>query len=179
MPLACTAERVICFSEGAECALTLSSIPGEDRQVKLATMECLGTDGMCFRMMVPDAATESMPLYITSQGRCIFNGVDVVDDTNPDISTSAVRVHGVIKADGYIGLPPSIQKLETNPANGSIMATWSDNTTTSTPILSGRIDQAIQDINDYVKEAVTAINNRLDAFEARIWPESEKNGALG
>jgi hypothetical protein len=51
-----------------------------------------------------------------------FNGTDVVDDDDPDISTCVVRVHGVVKADDE-GLPTVVSSIEIDADYGNIIYT--------------------------------------------------------
>jgi hypothetical protein len=163
MPLSCTNERVICFSNGSECALSLSSMPTPSaRPVTLATLECLDTDGLCVRVLSSDRVNESLPLLITKDGRCIFNGVDVVEDTDPDVSSCSVRVHGILKADGFIGTARTLVTLETDTQNGKLVATWSDDSVTDIPIINRGLDALIRNM----QATIATLESRVATLES-------------
>jgi len=147
MPAAVTKERIVCFSESLneKCALTLSSLTSaaQNRNVVLATIETTNTEGLCIRVLEDDGLSEKMPLYVSRGGRCVFNGTDVVDDNDPDIATCAVRVHGVVKADGYEGLPAMITSLEIDADYGNIVYTTNDNARHTVPIVSRKLNDEI------------------------------------
>jgi hypothetical protein len=70
-------------------------------------------------------SAREMPLYVSRAGRCV-SMADVVDDDD-NISTCVVRVHGVVKADGYEGLPTVVSSIEIDADYGNIIYTTTDN----------------------------------------------------
>jgi hypothetical protein len=93
-----------------------------------------------------------MPLYVSRAGRCVFNGTDVVDDDDPDISTCVVRVHGVVKADGYEGLPTVVSSIEIDADYGNIIYTTTDNSRHSVPIVSRKLDHEMRKLRSDLDE---------------------------
>ena len=164
MPLACTSERMICFKDGAECAMTLSTLSSAslNRDVKLATIETCNTDGLCMRILDADAESEMLPFYVSKSGKCVFNGNDIVDDDDIDLSVCAVRVHGAIKADAFLGLPVSVTDVEMDAHNGNIVCTLSDNTRRYVPLVSRKLDAKLHELQNKVHDTTRMLNDALE-----------------
>lgn len=168
MPAAVTKERIVCFSDSMneKCALTLSSLTSvtQNRDVVLATIETTNTEGLCIRVLEDEGLSEKMPLYVSRAGRCVFNGTDVVDDDDPDISTCVVRVHGVVKADGFEGLPSVVSGIEIDADYGNIIYTTTDNVRHSVPIVSRKLDAELHKLRSDVDETKKLLSDAMDAL---------------
>jgi hypothetical protein len=149
-----------------KCALTLSSLTSvaQNREVVLATLETTNTEGLCVRILEDEGLSEKMPLYVSRAGRCVFNGTDVVDDDDPDISTCVVRVHGVVKADGYEGLPTVVSSIEIDADYGNIIYTTTDNSRHSVPIVSRKLDHEMRKLRSDLDEMKLLLKETVNSL---------------
>jgi len=149
--------------------MTLSSLTtADDTQVTLATLECLNTDGLCIRMLQSGDTPEILPMYVTSQGRCVFNASIFERENQPDTASSSVRVHGVLHADAYIGLPKHVTHMEMNKASGKLIISCSNDTQFEVPTTADALITRLQAAEARVqelKEIQVDIETRLSALE--------------
>jgi hypothetical protein len=130
MPVLCRAERLVCKSGTAECALTVTQLVADS--APHATVETINAEGLAFRVHGPDPADQTIPLYITRAGRVVVNAGGLPADDSPDIEDSNMRVFGVVHADAYLNLPRTVGDV-THHADGSVTVTFTDGTTVHSP----------------------------------------------